>query len=150
MRVVLQRVREASVTVDGSVVGKIGSGLLILAGIGAEDNDSSLKAMAEKIVNLRIFEDEVGKMNLSVLDVGGAILAVSQFTLFADCRKGRRPNFMNAAPPDMAAKLFARFVDVLKALGPVVETGVFQAMMDVKLNNWGPVTIVLDSAELAK
>jgi D-aminoacyl-tRNA deacylase len=150
MRVVLQRVREASVDVDGSVVGKIGSGLLILAGIGAEDDETSLKIMAEKIVNLRIFEDEIGKMNLSLLDMGGAILAVSQFTLFADCRKGRRPNFMNAAPSDTAAKLFARFVEVLKSMGPTVETGVFQAMMEVKLNNWGPVTIVLDSAELSK
>lgn len=147
MRIVLQRVREASVDVEGTVVGKIGPGLLVLAGIGASDDEALLRFMAEKIVNLRIFEDDAGKMNLSLRDSSGSILAVSQFTLFADCRKGRRPNFMNAAPPDAAAKLFARFVELLRESGVHVETGVFQAMMEVKLNNWGPVTIVMDSDE---
>lgn len=148
MRAVLQRVREASVTVDGSVTGQIGEGLLVLAGIGEEDNEQTLQKIAGKIVNLRIFEDDAGKMNLSLLETGGAILAVSQFTLYADCRKGRRPNFMNAAPPDKASQLFDRFVEILRSLGPRVETGVFQAMMEVRLNNWGPVTIILNSEDL--
>lgn len=148
MRAILQRVREASVTVDGAVVGQIGPGLLVLAGMAEGDDEAALQLMASKIVNLRIFQDEAGKMNRSLLDAGGALLVVSQFTLFADCRKGRRPNFMGAAPPDVARELFDRFVGHLKALGPRVETGVFQAMMDVSLTNWGPVTIVLDSADL--
>lgn len=148
MRAILQRVREASVTVDGAVVGQIGPGLLVLAGMAEGDDEATLQLMASKIVNLRIFQDEAGKMNRSLLDAGGALLVVSQFTLFADCRKGRRPNFMGAAPPDVARELFDRFVGHLKALGPRVETGVFQAMMDVSLTNWGPVTIVLDSADL--
>lgn len=148
VKVILQRVREASVTVDGEVVGQIGAGLLLLVGIAQGDDDATLGMMAGKIVNLRIFEDGAGKMNLSLLDKGGELLAVSQFTLFADCRKGRRPNFMGAAPPGVAREMFDRFVEQLQALGPRVETGVFQAMMEVRLNNWGPVTIVLDSAEL--
>ena len=148
MKAILQRVREASVTVDGAVVGQIGPGLLVLAGMAEGDDEAILQLMASKIVNLRIFQDEAGKMNRSLLDVGGALLVVSQFTLFADCRKGRRPNFMGAAPPDVARDLFDRFVGHLRALGPRVETGVFQAMMEVSLINWGPVTIVLDSAEL--
>lgn len=133
---------------DGAVVGQIGPGLLVLAGMAEGDDEATLQLMASKIVNLRIFQDEAGKMNRSLLDAGGALLVVSQFTLFADCRKGRRPNFMGAAPPDVARELFDRFVGHLKALGPRVETGVFQAMMDVSLTNWGPVTIVLDSADL--
>lgn len=133
---------------DGAVVGQIGPGLLVLAGMAEGDDEAALQLMASKIVNLRIFQDEAGKMNRSLLDAGGALLVVSQFTLFADCRKGRRPNFMGAAPPDVARELFDRFVGHLKALGPRVETGVFQAMMDVSLTNWGPVTIVLDSADL--
>lgn len=150
MKAVIQRVSEASVTVDGTVTGQIGKGLLVLAGFGEEDDHQTLQTMAGKIVNLRIFEDAEGKMNVSLLDSGGALLVVSQFTLYADCRKGRRPNFMGAAPPDRAAALFDEFCEMLRALGPRVETGVFQAMMDVRLNNCGPVTIVLDSASLAR
>lgn len=148
MKVVIQRVRDASVTVDGAVTGAIGPGLLLLVGVAHGDNDAVLRAMASKIVNLRIFEDEAGRMNRSLLETGGALLAVSQFTLFADCRKGRRPSFMGAAPPTEAGRLFERFVELLRGSGPRVETGVFQAMMEVRLNNWGPVTIVLDSTEL--
>ena len=148
MKAVLQRVREASVTVDGKIVGEIGPGFLVLAGICAEDTDASVRVMASKIVNLRVFEDEAGKMNRSLLDTDGSLLVVSQFTLFADCRKGRRPSFMGAAPPDMASAMFDKFVAGLRQLCPRVETGVFQAMMEVRLNNWGPVTILLDSSEL--
>lgn len=150
MKAVLQRVREATVAVDGTIVGAIGEGLLVLAGMAPDDTDEILDLMAQKIVNLRIFEDEAGKMNRSLLETGGALLVVSQFTLFADCRKGRRPSFAGAAPPQTAAALFDRFVDKLRALGPRVETGVFQAMMDVRLCNWGPVTIILDSADLLR
>lgn len=148
MKAVLQRVREASVAVDGRIVGRIDAGLLVLAGMASGDDDATLRAMAAKIVNLRIFEDEAGKMNLSLLDTGGGLLVVSQFTLFADCRKGRRPSFMGAAPPADAAVLFERFVAILREACTRVETGVFQAMMEVRLNNWGPVTIQLDSREL--
>jgi D-tyrosyl-tRNA(Tyr) deacylase len=148
MRAVIQRVREASVTVDDAVVGSIGPGLLVLAGMASGDDEPSLQAMAGKIVNLRIFEDEEGRMNRSLLETGGSLLVVSQFTLFADCRKGRRPSFMGAAPPAEAASLFERFVGILRQSAPRVETGVFQAMMEVRLNNWGPVTILLDSADL--
>ena len=148
MKLVIQRVREASVTVDGVVTGAIGPGLLLLVGIAHGDTDVILRAMAAKVVNLRIFEDDAGRMNRSLLETGGALLAVSQFTLFADCRKGRRPSFMGAAPPAEASRLFERFVATLREAGPHVGTGVFQAMMEVRLNNWGPVTIVLDSAEL--
>lgn len=148
MKVILQRVREASVTVDGQITGQIGEGLLVLGGIAADDTTETLRAMATRILNLRIFEDDAGKMNLSLLDRGGSILAVSQFTLFADCRKGRRPNFLGAAPPDRARQMFDQFVDVLREHTLNVHTGVFQAMMEVRLLNWGPVTISLDSKEL--
>ena len=148
MKVVIQRVREASATVDGVVSGAIGPGLLLLVGIAHGDTEPVLRAMATKIVNLRIFEDDTGRMNRSLLETGGALLAVSQFTLFADCRKGRRPGFTGAAPPAEAAGLFERFVATLREAGPRVETGVFQATMEVRLNNWGPVTIVLDSADI--
>lgn len=150
MKAVLQRVKEASVAVDGTIVGAIGEGLLVLAGMAPDDTDDILDLMAQKIVNLRIFEDEAGKMNRSLLETGGALLVVSQFTLFADCRKGRRPSFVGAAPPQRAAALFDRFVDKLRALGPRVETGVFQAMMEVHQCNWGPVTILLDSEDLLR
>ena len=148
MKVVLQRVREASVSVDGKAVGRIDGGFLVLAGIAAGDDDAALETMANKIVNLRVFEDDAGKTNRSLLETGGALLVVSQFTLFADCRKGRRPSFMGAAAPDTASAMFEKFVGKLRSLGPRVETGVFQAMMEVRLNNWGPVTIILDSQDL--
>ena len=132
-------------TVDGVVVGAIGAGLLALVGIAEGDTADELNAMARKALNLRVFDDSDGRMNLSVLETGGAVLAVSQFTLFADCRKGRRPNYLGAAPPDVARELFGRFVEMLRAGGAPVETGVFQAHMRVALVNDGPVTIALDS-----
>lgn len=150
MRAVIQRVREASVTVNGAVVGQIADGLLVLAGFSATDDERSLRAMAGKIVNLRIFEDADGKMNLSVLETRGSLLAVSQFTLYADCRKGRRPSFIDAARPEDASRLFDQFLSILHESSLRVESGVFQAMMEVRLNNWGPVTITLDSADLAR
>jgi len=148
MKAVIQRVREASVTVDGKVVGEIGEGLLVLAGFARDDTETTLRAVASKIANLRIFEDDGGRMNRSVLDVGGQLLVVSQFTLLADCRRGRRPSFTDAAPPEIAAGLFEQFVQILREYPCKVQTGVFQAMMEVRLNNWGPVTIILDSADL--
>lgn len=151
MRVVLQRVTEASVAVDGNIVGTVGRGYLILAGIGINDTEEDLEVITNKIIGLRIFPDENHKMNLSVLDVGGEILAVSQFTLYADCRKGRRPSFTDAAPPETGLKMFNQFVEMLRATEVRrVETGTFQSMMDVKLINDGPVTIVLDSKDLIK
>lgn len=148
MRAVLQRVAEARVTVDGRVVGEIGRGLLVLAGVAEGDTQSDLETMADKIVNLRIFEDGENHMNRSLIDVGGAVLAVSQFTLLANCRKGRRPSFVGAAAPDVARTMFDLFVDELRSRVTQVETGEFQAMMNVTLTNAGPVTITLDSAEL--
>ena len=147
MRVVVQRVSSAGVVVEGETVGSIGHGLLLLCGIHGSDTAAELKWMAEKVVNLRIFEDDQGKMNLSVLDVGGGVLAVSQFTLYGDCRKGRRPSFIEAAPPEQAEPLYETFVACLRNLGFVVETGVFRTMMQVELVNDGPVTILLDTAE---
>ncbi len=148
MRVLVQRVRSASVVVEEETIGAIDAGLLLLVGIGQEDAEATLGPMAQKIVNLRILADEAGKMNRSLLEAGGAILAVSQFTLHADCRKGRRPNFLQAAPPETAARLFDRFVEILRAAGVRVATGRFGAMMDVHLVNDGPVTIWLNSEEL--
>jgi len=145
MKVVLQRCKEASVTVQGEVIGSIGQGLMLLVGITHEDTDKEAAYLAEKIAGLRIFEDEEGKMNLSVLDIGGAILSVSQFTLYGDCRKGKRPSFIAAARPEQAEPLYNRFNEMLREKGIVVETGQFGANMDVALTNWGPVTIVLDS-----
>ncbi|MCX7765763.1 MAG: D-aminoacyl-tRNA deacylase [Candidatus Sumerlaeia bacterium] len=150
MRVVLQRVMQAWVDVAGQCVGKIGKGLLVLAGIGNADTEEDLQLIANKIVNLRIFEDEEQKFNKSLLDVGGELLVVSQFTLYADCRKGRRPSFTEAAPPETAAVLLDRFVELLRAYNVNVQTGVFQAKMAVSLINYGPVTIALDSRELKK
>jgi len=144
MRVVIQRVREARVTVDGEVVGQIGPGLLLLVGIGRGDTEEALRWVAEKIINLRIFEDEDGRMNLSLREVGGEILAVSQFTLYGDVRKGRRPNFTGAAPPEEAEPLFNRFVQLLRESGAKVETGRFRAHMLVELVNDGPVTLLLE------
>ena len=145
MKVVLQRVSEARVTVEGEVVGAIGRGLLLLVGIGQEDGEQDLAWMADKLAGLRIFEDEAGKMNLSVEDVGGDVLSVSQFTLYGDCRKGRRPNFMGAARPESAEALYGKFNELLRARGLRVETGKFGAMMDVALVNDGPVTLILES-----
>ncbi len=145
MKVVLQRVSEAKVTVDREVVGAIGKGLLLLVGIGQEDGEQDLAWMADKLAGLRIFEDEGGKMNLSLEDVGGDVLSVSQFTLYGDCRKGRRPNFMGAARPETAEALYGKFNELLRARGLRVETGKFGAMMDVSLVNDGPVTLILES-----
>ena len=145
MRIVLQRVSEASVTVEGEVVSEIGSGLLLLVGVAAGDGEAQADWLAEKVAGLRIFSDEEGKMNLSVRDVGGEVLAVSQFTLLADTRKGKRPSFVRAAPPEEAEPLFDHFCERLRASGVgTVETGSFGAMMEVALVNDGPVTIVLE------
>lgn len=148
MRSLLQRVSRASVMVDEQVVGQIGRGLLILLGVGQDDGEAQVKTLADKIVHLRIFEDEAGKMNRSLLDIGGEALVVSQFTLYADVRKGRRPSFTSAAPPALAEPLVERFKDALAAYGVPVEGGVFGAHMDVELINSGPVTVWLDSEEL--
>ncbi|WP_308634711.1 D-aminoacyl-tRNA deacylase [Paenibacillus silvisoli] len=145
MRVVVQRSKQAAVTVDGETVGAIDQGLVLLVGVTHEDNEADIRWMAEKVAGLRIFEDEDGKMNHSVLDVGGAILSVSQFTLYGDCRKGRRPNFMAAARPEQAEALYDAFNAQLRSTGLVVETGKFGAMMDVSFTNWGPVTLIIDS-----
>ena len=145
MRAVVQRVTSASVTVDGRVAGEIGAGLLVLLGVSRTDNPESATYLAEKIANLRIFSDEAGKMNLSLVDIGGAALVVSQFTLYGDTRGGRRPSFIQAAPPEEASRLYDEFVQSMRALGVAVETGVFQAHMQVELVNDGPVTILLDS-----
>jgi len=145
VKVVVQRVSEARVTVDDEVVGEIGIGLLLLVGIGQEDEDGDLVWMADKLSGLRIFEDADEKMNLAVTDVGGAILSVSQFTLYGDCRKGRRPNFMGAARPEQAEAMYDRFNGLLRERGIEVATGRFGAMMDVALVNDGPVTLIVDS-----
>lgn len=145
MKVVLQRCKEAKVTVQGETVGSIGQGLTLLVGITHRDTEKEAAYLAEKIAGLRIFEDEEGKMNLSVTDIGGAILSVSQFTLYGDCRKGKRPSFIAAARPEQAEPLYNRFNEMLREKGLVVETGQFGANMDVALTNWGPVTIVLDN-----
>ena len=148
MRAVVQRVSRAEVTVEGKSVGKIGAGLLVLLGVGAEDSEQDAGYLAEKIAGLRIFEDEEGKMNLAVGQTGGAVLAVSQFTLYGDVRRGKRPSFDAAAPPVRARELYANFVQRVRDLGLRCETGRFQAMMKVELVNEGPVTILLDSAKL--
>ena len=147
MRCVIQRVTEASVTVEGEVIGQIGRGFMVLIGVSAEDTDKDLKYMAEKVPNLRIFEDGQGKMNLSLKDVGGAILAVSQFTLYGDARGSRRPSFIQAARPEQANALYEQLVAAWRAQGLTVETGRFRAEMQVALINDGPVTILLDSTK---
>ena len=145
MRVVLQRVSSGSVSIKGEVAGEIGQGLVLLVGFTAGDSDSTLRWMAEKIVGLRVFTDDAGKMNLSLEEVGGALLVVSQFTLYGDTRKGRRPSFIHAAAPDVAIPLYDAFLDLLRDLVPGrVESGMFGAMMDVALVNDGPVTLVLE------
>jgi D-tyrosyl-tRNA(Tyr) deacylase len=145
MRMVIQRVTEASVTVGGDVVGKIGPGIVVLLGVAKNDTEQDAEYLANKLVNLRIFEDDAGKMNRSVQDIGGELLVVSQFTLLGDCRKGRRPGFSQAAPPQEADRLYLYFVDHLRRQGCHVETGQFQAMMLVNIANDGPVTFVIDS-----
>ena len=145
MRAVVQRVSRARVTVDGRVTGEIGAGLMILLGIGRNDASVVAISMAEKIAHLRIFEDDEGKMNRSLLDVKGSALVVSQFTLYGDARGQRRPSFIAAAPPDQAKNLYEEFCEALRKLGVTVATGVFKAMMSVESGNEGPVTILLDS-----
>ncbi|ABO67853.1 MULTISPECIES: D-aminoacyl-tRNA deacylase [Geobacillus] len=147
MKAVIQRAKQASVTVNGEVVGAIDAGLVVLLGVTHEDTEADAAYLAEKIAHLRIFEDENGKMNRSLLEVGGAVLSVSQFTLYGDCRKGRRPNFMAAAKPDRALPLYEAFNTFLRGKGIHVETGVFGAMMDVSLTNDGPVTLIIDSGD---
>ena len=145
MRAVVQRVSRASVAVEGKITGEIGRGFLVLLGVAKSDTAADADYLAEKIAGLRIFEDVAGKMNLALADVQGAVLAVSQFTLHGDVRRGKRPSFDSAAPPDQARKLYEYFVERVRALGLRCETGVFQAMMLVELVNDGPVTILLDS-----
>ncbi|OIJ21969.1 D-tyrosyl-tRNA(Tyr) deacylase [Anaerobacillus alkalidiazotrophicus] len=145
MRVVVQRTKEASVTVNEEVVGKIDYGFMLLVGITHEDTEEDVAFLADKIVHLRVFEDKNEKMNLSLLDVKGQILSVSQFTLYGDCRKGRRPNFMTAAKPDYAKYLYDLFNEKLREKGVTVETGIFGEMMDVQLLNHGPVTLIVES-----
>jgi len=145
MRVVVQRSKNAKVTVNDEITGQISKGLVLLVGVTHEDKEEDAVFLAEKIVNLRIFEDDAGKMNLSLLDVGGEILSVSQFTLYGDCRKGRRPNFMEAARPEQANQLYERFNNLLREKDIKVETGIFGAMMDVELINDGPVTLIVES-----
>ena len=148
MRALLQRVSRASVTVDGKVVGQIGPGLLVLLGVGHGDGEAQVKALSEKIAHLRIFEDNEGKMNRSLLDIGGQALVVSQFTLYADTRRGRRPGFTGSASPSIAEPLVERFKEVLAGYGLTVAGGMFGAYMQVELVNDGPVTIWLDSEQL--
>ena len=145
MRAVLQRVKRAKVTVGEEVTGEIGAGILVLLGVRGADSEKEVVWLAEKIVNLRIFDDEDGKMNLSVSDTGGGLLVVSQFTLYGDASRGRRPSYIDAARPDKANELYEAFVAECRKLVPKVETGRFQAMMDVELVNDGPVTIILDT-----
>jgi D-tyrosyl-tRNA(Tyr) deacylase len=145
MRAVIQRVSEASVTVAGEIVGRIQKGLLVLLGVAEDDSQDDVIWIAAKIAGLRIFEDTDGKMNLSVTEIAGAVLVVSQFTLYGDCRKGRRPSFVEAARPDKARSLYGSVVAELRGLGLPTETGTFQAHMDVQLINDGPVTLLLDS-----
>ena len=144
MKAIIQRVSRASVTVEGKRVSEIGDGLLILLGIGPEDDEEKARALSKKIAALRIFQDADDKMNLSVRDIGGSAIVVSQFTLYADCRKGNRPSFVGAAAPDLASPLVDRFVELLTEQGVPTQTGVFGAHMDVDLLNSGPVTIILE------
>ena len=147
MRAVLQRVTQASVSVAGETVGKIDAGLLVLLGVGQQDTADDVAYMVTKTVNLRVFEDAAGLMNLSIRDTGGQVLVVSQFTLYGDCRKGRRPSFSCAAGPDHARKLYHTYIEGLQAAGLTVASGTFQAMMDIALVNNGPVTLLLDSSK---
>jgi D-tyrosyl-tRNA(Tyr) deacylase len=147
MKVVVQRSSQANVTVEGKITGEIDFGFVVLVGITHEDSLDDVQFVADKIANLRVFQDEEGKMNRSLLDVGGQVLSISQFTLYGDCRKGRRPNFMQAAKPEHAEPLYEQFNNALREKGITVETGLFGAMMDVQLNNQGPVTLIIESKE---
>lgn len=147
MRAVVQRVTSSSVTVEGKVAGEIGAGLLVLLGVARDDGKEAADYLADKITNLRIFNDEQGRMNLSLLDTSGAMLVVSQFTLYGDTRRGRRPSYIDAAEPEKANALYEYFVERIRSQGVRVETGVFQANMEVNLTNDGPVTILIDSAK---
>lgn len=148
MRLLIQRVSQAGVEIDGKVAAKIGRGFLALVGFKKGDNETSLPKMIDKCLNLRVFEDEQDKMNLSLLDIGGELLLVSQFTLYANCRKGRRPSFDVSMPPDEAERLYNKALELLRAGGIKVESGIFAAKMKVSLINDGPVTVLLDSDEL--
>lgn len=148
MRAVVQRVKEARVEVEGEVAGRIGEGILLFLGIRKDDAQDDIKYLVEKALGLRMFDDNAGKMNLSIAEVGGEILVVSQFTLYGDCRKGRRPSFDEAASPDMAERLYGIFVEEVKKRGINVQTGRFRALMDIHLINSGPVTILLDSRKV--
>ncbi|MCL6474587.1 MAG: D-tyrosyl-tRNA(Tyr) deacylase [Firmicutes bacterium] len=145
MRAVLQRVSRAEVSVDGERVASIGKGYVVLLGVTHTDDEIDARYIADKIASLRLFEDEAGKINLGITDIGGEVLVVSQFTLYADCRKGRRPSFTDAAPPELADRLYQRVAEILREAGLPVQTGVFGAHMQVSLVNDGPVTVLLDS-----
>jgi D-tyrosyl-tRNA(Tyr) deacylase len=147
MRVVLQRVSQAEVSVSGETIGRIGPGLLALAAVSRQDDENDLLWMARKIVDLRVFDDDKGNLNLSLRDIHGQLLVVSQFTLYGDCKKGRRPSYSNAAPPAEAEALYDRFVEIVSGAVPGVQTGRFQAAMEVRLTNDGPVTLILDSKQ---
>ena len=144
MRAVVQRVKQSSVVVEGEKIAQIGVGVLVLLGVGKDDTEETAEWLADKIANLRIFEDDEGKLNRSLLDIGGEMLVVSQFTLYGDCRKGRRPSFVDAAAPDKATGLYRCFARRARALGVAVQTGRFRAMMEVSLINHGPVTLILE------
>ena len=150
MRVLIQRVSMAQVRVDGEVVGKIGTGLLIFLGVGREDGEADVENLVSKVAHLRIFPDEEGKMNRSLVETGGHALVVSQFTLYGDCRKGRRPSFVDAADPKEAERLYEAFMRRMEKAGVPVAAGKFQAMMEVELINQGPVTLMLDSKQLSR
>lgn len=147
LRAVIQRVTGGSVDVEGITVGAVGSGMVILLGVGKEDSEHDVDYLVEKIINLRIFEDDAGKMNLSLMDVQGEALVVSQFTLYGDCRKGRRPNFSEAASPEQGEELYNKFIKALQDRSVKVATGTFRAYMSVKILNDGPVTLILDSSK---
>jgi D-tyrosyl-tRNA(Tyr) deacylase len=148
MRAVVQRVKSAEVRVGEEVVGRVGRGFVVLLGVGKSDTEAAAETLAEKIANLRVFDDDQGKMNRSMVDISGQVLCVSQFTLYGDCRKGRRPSYDQAAAPDQALPLYESFVKSLRQLGILTETGRFRAMMEVELINDGPVTLLLDSDRL--